>query len=167
MKPVYQTLIDPHKGDCMQAVFASLFEVELNDVPKFIELGDMWFSTMIDFARSMGYKREGTLWNRKHQILSNPNYYCFNKVRFDQETTLNKKNLSKYEGVNGFFYAGVLSPKFFNLSDGFNYQHAVIVDKDLNIVHDPNPNYKGILKYPLADLLGCNGIVDVYLFEKK
>ena len=44
--------------------------------------------------------------------------------------------------------------------------HAVLIDNNFNIVHDPNPNYKGILKYPLADILGYNGIIKVDGFKK-
>jgi hypothetical protein len=63
------------------------------------------------------------------------------------------------------FFASVLSPKYFNYTSGFTATHAVLIDKDYNIVHDPNPAYQEILNYPLANLLGYNGILDVYLIN--
>lgn len=38
MKKVFQTIVDKDHGNCMQAVVASLFELELDDVPNFIEM---------------------------------------------------------------------------------------------------------------------------------
>ena len=40
------------------------------------------------------------------------------------------------KGIKGYFYAIVRSQTFNNT------QHAVVIDKNLNIVHDPNPNGK-------------------------
>jgi hypothetical protein len=85
---------------------------------------------------------------------------------YNGETVADKysvKNITKYKGVDGFFYASVMSPKYYK--DGVG--HAVVCDKDLNIVHDPNPNNKGIKTYPNADKIGHNGIRQIWLFEKK
>lgn len=33
MKPIFQTIIDPKEGNCLQACIASLFEVEIEKIP--------------------------------------------------------------------------------------------------------------------------------------
>ena len=38
MKKVFQTIVDKRHGNCMQAAVASLFDLELEEVPNFIEL---------------------------------------------------------------------------------------------------------------------------------
>jgi hypothetical protein len=56
-----------------------------------------------------------------------------NKSR--HETTEFLQRVVKFDGgYNGYFYASVPSQTFSDVT------HAVIVDTDLNIVHDPNPN---------------------------
>ena len=50
------------------------------------------------------------------------------------------------KGINGYFYAIVRSQTFNNT------QHAVVIDKNLNIVHDPNPNGK-CLKLKPTDIV--------------
>jgi len=42
MKPVYQTIFDNKIGNCLQACVASILELELEDVPNFMEAGDDW-----------------------------------------------------------------------------------------------------------------------------
>jgi hypothetical protein len=45
MKPVYQTILEPPRGNCFSACVASIFEVSLEDVPNFInnEPVGAWF----------------------------------------------------------------------------------------------------------------------------
>lgn len=43
MKPVFQTIFGIGKGNCLQAVLASIFEVELNVIPNFAEYGDRFY----------------------------------------------------------------------------------------------------------------------------
>ena len=76
------------------------------------------------------------------------------------------KKLYREEGVNGYFFATVLSPNYFTLTN-YLAAHAVVIDRDYNIVHDPNPSYKNIKGYPLRKLLGYNGIIDVFLINPK
>ena len=45
--------------------------------------------------------------------------------------------------------------------------HQVICDARLNIVFDPNPNYKEIIEYPYAQLIGYNGIRTIDTIKKK
>lgn len=118
-----------------------------------------------EFATERGYKYEGTKMNKNWSIMCTPTYECFHKVKFHKPQMLTKKLLYNEEEVNGLFYASVLSPKYFNHSSGFTAQHAVIIDRDFNMVHDPNPEYQKILNYPLASLLKYNGVIDVFLIN--
>lgn len=165
MNPVYQTIVDPGKGNCMQAAIASLFEKKLEEVPNFIEYPDNWFSIMWDFIRKQGYDYRGMLHNKNYNTLMKPTDQCFRDVKWHKSSIITPKNLYKYEGVNGYFYAGVFSPKYFNWER--QTTHAVIIDRDYNIVHDPSPAYKDLKRYPLSNLLKYNGIIDVYLIEKQ
>ena len=120
MKKVYQTVVDKDKGNCMQATIASILELPLDDVPNFIEFdkkpGTSSQSELIRYLSTKGYD------------------YCYiNRGRHDSTEFLRK--VAKFDGgVNGFFYASVPSQSF----EGCG--HAVVIDTDLNIVHDPNPN---------------------------
>lgn len=142
MKKVFQKVLnDPGHGDCMQAVFASLFDMELEEVPPFIEFGDEYFDKILEFIDSKGYQYEGCCVNGDDNA-------------FDI--------IHNEEGVNGYFYAVVNSPKFYTIGG----THAIVVDRELNIVHDPCPDYQDF-KYPYAEELGYNGIVMVLLINKK
>jgi len=166
MKKVYQTIVDRGHGNCMQAAIASLFEKDLDDVPNFIEF-ESWFSPMYKFLIKNGYDYHGMLHNKNHTILNTPSHECFNELKWHRQSIMTPKKLYKEQGVNGLFYAGVLSPKYFNWSD--QTTHAVIIDRDYNIVHDPNKEYndKKFRQYPLTSLLGYNGIIDVMLINPK
>lgn len=164
MIKVYQKTIDPKIGDCMQAVFASLFEMELDDVPKFIEC-ECWFGEILKFLKSNGYTNINWIDNKNYSRLNKPTHECFKKEKWYMPAIMTPKKLHKYTGVNGYFFASVLSPKFFKLNDPST--HAVVIDQDYNIVHDPNPAYQEILKYPLTSLLDYNGIIDVLVLNKK
>jgi hypothetical protein len=63
--------------------------------------------------------------------------------------------------VDGYYPATVISS--YTTKKRF-VTHAVVIDKDFNVVHDPNPAYQK--KYPYAEKLGYNGIIGVTLFEK-
>lgn len=121
MKKVFQTIIDKGRGNCMQAVVASLFELELEDVPNFIEIPSEqlgWFVAMEKFFTDRGY--EGLT--------------RINKYRRDDGTDFLRRVARFDGGINGYLYASVPSQTFEGVG------HAVVVDLDLNIVHDPNPN---------------------------
>lgn len=164
MKKVFQTIIDPKHGNCMQAVFASLFDDELDNVPNFIEM-DSWHDSMMSYVKSKGYEYKGMLHNKKWVTLCQPTTTgVFSEAKWYAPGIMNKTNLKKHGGVDGLFYAGVCSPKLFTWT-GLG-THAVIIDKDFNIVHDPNINYENILNYPLSNIIGYNGVIDVYLFDK-
>lgn len=159
MLKVYQTITDRTHGNCMQAAFASLFELELQQVPHFRELGDSWFSALWAFLQEQGYEHEGTLYNRADGLIRGNVTEKYND-RFNI--------IKDMEGVNGLFYAAVYSPNYYkeSINDRNPCTHAVIIDKDFNIVHDPNPLYKDVTKYPQADEVGYNGIIHIHMIEK-
>ncbi len=162
MRKIYQRIIDPRKGDCMQAAIASLFDDEYENVPAFIENDNM--GELFDkYLESKGYVCENGLYNKTWSILLHPTEECKQKPRFYEPQVLKPENMG--EGVNGLFYCSVLSPKYFSWND--MNMHAVICDKNFNIVHDPNLEYRGIRSYPLASVIGFNGITGVYNIVKK
>ena len=165
MKKVYQTIVDKGHGNCMQAAIASLFEKELEEVPNFIE-HDGYFKPLYEFITKLGYSYHGMLHNKWYSTLCTPTHECFNELKWHRRSIMTPKKLYKEEGVDGLFYAGVLSPKYFSWSG--HTTHAVIIDKNYNIVHDPNKEYqKGFRQYPLTSILGYNGIIDVLLINPK
>lgn len=116
MIKVYQTIVDKGNGNCMQATIASLFELELDEVPHFLLEENEGVFGMLKFLLNRGYDP------------------CYINRREEYDTEFMKK-IAKFDGgVNGYFYASVPSQTFSDVS------HAVVVDSDLNIVHDPNPN---------------------------
>lgn len=120
MKKVFQTIIDKGNGNCMQATVASLFELPLDEVPHFLELGDKGMSVYMQFFMDRGYDIT----------------FCHRTVK---SGLWELKNLAKFDkGIGGYRIASVPSQTYEGVS------HAVIVDNDLNIVHDPNPNQKCI-----------------------
>lgn len=167
MKKIYQTIIDKDNGNCMQATIASLFNKELNDVPNFIEYGQLCYDKMEEYINSLCYTISGMLWNKNYNRLVDPTYACFRKEKWYTPSMLTYKNLKQYDGVNGYFMASVLSPKYFNFGSGFNNSHCVICDSKCNIVHDPNPENINIIKYPLSSLLNYGGIINITLIKKN
>lgn len=165
MTKIYQKVVDKIRGDCMQAVIASLFDLPLEEVPAFIEYKECWFSMMYNFVKNYNAEYQGMKMNKKYTTLWHPTDQCFNVEKWHRRSVITKKCLHREKGINGFFYASVLSPKYFNFYNGQTTTHAVIIDRDFNVVHDPNPENEKILKYPLTTLLGYNGIIDVFLIN--
>jgi len=144
MKKVYQTIVDKGHGNCEQAAVASLFGLNLEEVPNFIELGSGYHQGIIDFYFSRGYSFEIEL--------------CYwNEGDF--------ADLTNYNGVDGLFVASVASPKYFDPKEVVPSCHAVIINKNFEIVHDPNPEYANIKVYPEAER-GYNGIRAIDVYEK-
>lgn len=117
MTPIYQTVVCSERGNCMQAVVASLFDLELEQVPHFrlYDIGPnrgrfSWFYVFVGFFRSVGY--EFRTYSRGYK----------------------RCKLRKRDSIGGYFYASVQSKTFKNTS------HAVIIDLKGVVVHDPNPN---------------------------
>lgn len=49
MKPVKQTDTGQETGNCLQAAFASILELELHEVPDFGNMGDDWWLHLTDW----------------------------------------------------------------------------------------------------------------------
>lgn len=156
MIPVYQTIIGraddgSAPGNCMQAVIASLLELPLDDVPHFLLYGDKWWEVQWHFLMSKGIEMD---------------YQLRNPYRLGSKGRDRMQHLPECHGIKGCFYAAVYSPGYFTPEEfckpGYVVPtHAVICDNHFNIVHDPNPKYKGLKEYPLASYLGYNGILAV------
>lgn len=114
MTPIDQTVVDAGRGDCHRACFASLFNLELDQVPNF-RLYDVetWFKVYYHMLLAVGYDYEGMGTLETHA--GGPRMYPDNCK-------------------DGFVIATVASR---TLEDCL---HAVIMDLDGVVVHDPNPN---------------------------
>lgn len=89
MKKVFQTIVDKNKGDCMRAAVASLFDMEIEQVPHFgLWAGGGWFQTLYYFAFANGW------------------LYVDHQHR--------PKRLFKKYSVDGYYYASVPSLTFKN-----------------------------------------------------
>lgn len=127
MKPIDQTIVDPGKGNCLQAAIASLLDLNLEDVPSFIDAKEKWHQLLWSFMESQGF--DDMSW--EYPVSENPS--LLERMKFDG-------------GWDGYFVGSVPSQTFPNCT------HAVIVDVNLNIVHDPNPN-KLALKLKPEDVI--------------
>lgn len=119
MKPVKQTLVCGKNGTCMQAALASLFETDINktiDVMKSSEKN--WMPDLIYWVRT------NTVYEYKGIVSAHE----------DSSKTLDA--LQSLYAVNGFFYGVVPSRNFKGES------HALIIDRNGIVVHDPNPDNK-------------------------
>lgn len=165
MKKVYQRIIDPKKGDCFKCCIASLLELDYDEVPNFVEQ-EGWLGDARDFCKEHGYDfayRE--YFNPNLHYLENPTEGCFKPLILDN--TYHLKNLKREDGIDGLFLAGVYSPKYTKPGEHpMRHLHCVIIDKDCNIVFDPNPEYKNIVEYPYSRLIGYNGVRDVMIITK-
>jgi hypothetical protein len=160
MIPVYQTINNAVNGNCLAAVWASLLHLDLRKVPNFVESED-YIETLNDFIESYGLQYD--------RYLANPN-----RKDATEEGMTNYEwfgsELPDYGHINGFYEASVISTytnmEKFRTDPSYNaICHAVIIDRNFNIVHDPNPfNIRS--KYPLADLLGFNGVIGVSLYSR-
>lgn len=147
----------------MQAAIASLLELPLEHVPDFKNFEKKWFLTMYNFLTIGGYEFDGTLYNPKALLFRHPEFYK-EKGTTPSDRFLEIKDMP---GVKGYFFANVFSPMFFNESEKDFTGHAVIIDKDFNIVHDPNPKYEEGVTYPKSEDIGYNGIDSIYMINEK
>lgn len=140
MKKVYQSRIEKKHGTCMQATIASLFELFIEDVPNFIEMEDSWFIVMSNFYKERGYE-----------------LCCFNP---QGKIELTKQVLEVDKGIGGYWAASVVSVNL-----GPEITHSVVIDKNMNVVHDPNPNNYGHVYCPedilAIDVCSDNWYIDV------
>ena len=132
MIPVDQTIIDSTRGNCHQAVVASLLEVELIQVPHFVLYdGDKWFDVYYYFFKAFNYDYSG----------------------FGQP---DKRGLKKEDSIGGYFDACVKSKTFPDKN------HAVVIDLNGVVVHDPNPNKM----WQDKNVLKSGELKDWYMFKK-
>lgn len=154
---IYQTILNEKWANCMQTAFASLFEISIYDTPHFKAIwhyGDkQWFEHMVNFVTKMGYDFNGKI--------VNPNLHK------EKETKYNFEDIRNMDGVDGYFYAVVYSPILYKANDKKHPTHAVIIDKDFNIVNPINKNYTNIKQFPKHEKIGYNGIVYIYIINKK
>ena len=113
MKPVMQTMTHDNRGDCHRAAVASIFDLEITQVPHFRLFDeDTWGDVFYYFLWSLGYEFMGTAYltaeDRPH----------------------------RYADINGFHLATVPSKTFPDKT------HAVIINNKGMVAHDPNPNQK-------------------------
>jgi hypothetical protein len=129
MIKVFQTIVDKDKGNCEQAVIASLLNLSLEDVPNFIE-----------YRKSGQYDKTVMGWLHKKG-------YCACTIGKDRHGVKKLKEIAKFDGgFDGFFYAVVPSQTYKDIT------HAVVADINLKIVHDPNPNLRA-LKLKSKDII--------------
>ena len=111
MIKIDQTCVDSGKGNCQQAVVASILGLDLSQVPNFILYADNeWWNVYYYFMFSVGWQYEG------------------------QSKPSKSRGLREEDSINGFFEAAVPSRTFKGKS------HAVIINTEGMVIHDPNPN---------------------------
>jgi hypothetical protein len=80
MIPVDQKIIDGGTGDCERAVIASLFGLQLEQVPHFkLFPDDMWFNVYWYFLYGLGYEYLG--WGKPERQLEGVNGYVYAVVK--------------------------------------------------------------------------------------
>lgn len=55
MKPVFQTVLDRQKGNCLSAAIASILEIDISEVPNFEVLNGDFISRVNEWLRPRGY----------------------------------------------------------------------------------------------------------------
>ena len=116
---VGQTVTDKNNGTCMQAVLASLFEKPLSETINIMEYPENeWYLPFLEWVdNNTNYQYEGVI-----------------NAHDDKSQTL--KALNSMYAIDGFYYGVVPSKNF----DGVT--HAVIIDRNGIVQHDPNPDEK-------------------------
>ena len=113
MKHVLQTITHDNRGDCHRAAVASIFDLEIEQVPHFrLFDDDTWGDVFYFFLWSIGYEFMGTAY------------------------LTNADRPKHYKDINGYYLATVPSKTFPDKT------HAVIINAGGRVVHDPNPNNK-------------------------
>jgi hypothetical protein len=147
MKPIFQTIVDKGAGDCERAAIASLFELDITQVPHFLlfdkmdnflvsynenELGRVCGSSIMwSFLRSLGWEFNGC-------------GYPHNELELK-------------DSVDGFFFASVKSRTYEGQT------HAVVIDINGMVIHDPNPNKKWLG----VNIKETGDILNWYLLSRK
>lgn len=166
MKKVYQRIDDPRHGDCYKCAIASILDLEYEDVPHFVDMGEDWLMEAQKFFREHGYDYSGKeLYNPRVAFLENPTWNVWENVWPIDECTFNA--LTPDMGINGLFMAGVYSPKYTSPNEHpIDHLHSVLCDINFNIVFDPQPEYEKVVNYPYSRLIGYNGIRSIDVIRK-
>jgi hypothetical protein len=143
MRKVDQTSVVKGEGNCMQAVVASLLELDLKKVPNFIKY--------------VNHKTKDPYWEM--YVFMEKHGYKMSEIDIKvDDMPVSALDITEIDGgVNGYFYATVPSQTFTDVN------HAVVVDKDLNIVHDPNPNRLALDLIP-EDIISFFSVKDNWYF---
>ena len=112
MRTVYQTVIDAEIGNCHQAIIASILELNITQVPNFILYGD-------------------DDWFKIYYSFLYAHGWQYTDVAYPE-----KRDLRAQDSINGYFDTTVKSKSF------PGKKHAVVMDLEGIVVHDPNPNKK-------------------------
>jgi hypothetical protein len=130
-------------GDCMNACIASILEIPYEEVPFFNkiarETGEGWFSILWGFLKERGFTFHGTF---------TPKWVTCNRVgyNFGKQVIYNLADFDS-PGVKGYFMA--FGPSYRNAPGG----HAVVVDKNCLLVHDPHPSRMGVSKIENVNMI--------------
>jgi predicted RND superfamily exporter protein len=142
MKPVYQTVVDKGLGNCMQAAIASMFELELDDVPNFVLWADNleWYHKYTNFMQAKGFDVE--------TISCNTNFVTKETIYED---------LKRAKCINEAIYCSVKSSIFEGGS------HAVLINNRGIVIHDPNPNkfFLGMDVIESGHLISFENLLDI------
>lgn len=115
---VDQQIVDSGRGDCQRAAVASILELEIEQVPHFRLFGDStWWHVYYYFMLACGWEYMG-------------------------QHFPNRSKLESVDSVNGLFQACVPSRTY---PPEMGITHAVLIDINGVVVHDPHPNklYQG------------------------
>jgi len=145
MKPVMQTEIHLGHGDCQRAVIASLLELDPQMVPHFAMFrARYWWHVLHYFLYALGWELEG----------------CMNPP-IDERFHANLAEC----GIDGYHYAGVYSRTYPDVKP--RVTHAVIIDSQGVVVHDPNPNqlWAGENVFEQSDIVASD--LCIYLMKPR
>jgi hypothetical protein len=132
VKPVNQSICDKNRGDCHRAVIASLLDLEIEQVPHFrLFADDNWHHVYHGFLWGCGYEWEGTGHFPKFTPRSEHLKDCH--IGGFVDATVPSKNYPPESGIT----------------------HAVVMDLDGLVVHDPHPGkkYQGVNVIETGELM--------------
>ena len=118
MIPVNQNIVDSVRGDCQRAVVASILGFEMDQVPHFrLFAHPTWWHVFYYFLLACGWEYMGQ--------------------HFPERSTLQLE-----DSIDGHFMACVPSRTY---PAEMGITHAVLIDMQGLVVHDPHPNklYQG------------------------
>lgn len=134
------------RGDCMRAAIASMFELEIEQVPHFLlfdkphknryEVSS--FFVLHYFLYAMGYEYMG--------------YKHMKGGKIEKKDLPTKKDL-----INGSIFALVKSRTYDDIL------HAVLINSKGKVIHDPNPNKRWLGE----NVIENNNLIGWYMIEKR